>query len=430
MAEKLEWQNERRRLGDLIPWETNPRVIYEKEAERLVNSLDQFGQVETFAIGPENEVYDGHQRKAVWAAVDRYGADYEVDVRVANRPLTEAERKKLVIYLHRGTIGAWDFDILANNFELDDLLAWGFEKKDLDIELWSGSSVGNGGVGEDRAAIVQEKWGVKVGQIWQLGDYHRLICGSCTDRRTVQRLMDGDPIDYVFTSPPYGIDLDYEKGESLESLVELIRECIYQINESAAPDCYATMNYSDVFRPGEPGFTLMSQYYNDPFQELGWCLRGNRVWAKPFGRLSLSYGRSTTMNLREWEYVQTWRKGRGKERLCNHAITLRGVWYSFGENAILDDWRDFDQTEDKEVHQAAFPLLLPIAGIRAYTDPGAFVYEPFSGTGTVIIACEQTGRKARAVEIKPEFCALALERYAVTTGIDPVVMEGIDGIND
>ena len=129
MADKLTWTTEQRKLSDLVPWPRNPRQIRKDEAERLADSLDQFGQVDTIAIGPEDEVYNGHQRINVWAA--EHGADFEVEVRVASRALSEKEREKLTVYLHKGASGEWDFDILANEFELDELLEWGFEEAEL-----------------------------------------------------------------------------------------------------------------------------------------------------------------------------------------------------------------------------------------------------------------------------------------------------------
>ena len=142
----ITWTNERRKLRDLIPWEHNPRQINKREAERLGDSLAEFGQIQTIAIGPDNEVYDGHQRKAVWSLLPQFGPDHEVDVRVSSRPLTEKERQKLVIYIHRGTNANWDWDELANTFEVPDLLEWGFDAWELggigtadDIaELWEG----------------------------------------------------------------------------------------------------------------------------------------------------------------------------------------------------------------------------------------------------------------------------------------------------
>ena len=147
MAKKITWTNEKRRLGDLIPWERNPRQINREQAERLAESFDEFGQVETIAVSPTNDIYNGHQRLKVLMA--KHGADYEVDVRVASRALTEKEREKLTVYLHKGAAGDWDFDVLANEFDLGELLDWGFSEKELgihpDIDFDEFDGEGDGG---------------------------------------------------------------------------------------------------------------------------------------------------------------------------------------------------------------------------------------------------------------------------------------------
>jgi len=91
----ITWTNERRKLSDLTPWERNPRQINEDAAKRLAESLEEFGQIQTIAIGPSGEILDGHQRRLVWSASEKFGPDYEIDVRVASRALTEKEREKL-----------------------------------------------------------------------------------------------------------------------------------------------------------------------------------------------------------------------------------------------------------------------------------------------------------------------------------------------
>ena len=129
----ISWHNERRRLGDLTPQPDNPRQIHKDQAERLVTSLEDFDQVETIAVSPDGEVYNGHQRLAVWQ--QKYGPDYEIDVRVASRPLTHKEWARLTVLLHRGTTGEWDFDGLANweGVDVADLLDWGFDAEELGI---------------------------------------------------------------------------------------------------------------------------------------------------------------------------------------------------------------------------------------------------------------------------------------------------------
>jgi len=135
--EPITWTNTKRKLSDLIPWERNPRQTKRDQARRLVESLEQFGQIHPIAITPDNMIIDGHQREKVWSAADKYGPDLEVDVRVASRALTEKEREKLTIFLHKGAAGEFDFDILANEFEVGDLLDWGFDEKELGLDGFS-----------------------------------------------------------------------------------------------------------------------------------------------------------------------------------------------------------------------------------------------------------------------------------------------------
>ena len=152
---RIAWTEEKRKLGDLLAWPNNPRQIDRKQAKRLVESFDEFGQVETMAIGPANELYNGHQRLNV--LMEQYGPAYEVDVRVASRALTEREREKLTIYLHKGAAGTWDFDILADRFEQDDLLAWGFEPFELGLDEDEKTEDAPAGVD-----VVPQQWAIMI----------------------------------------------------------------------------------------------------------------------------------------------------------------------------------------------------------------------------------------------------------------------------
>jgi len=260
---------------------------------------------------------------------------------------------------------------------------------------------------------------IKIGELWSLGN-HKILIGDSRKTEDVENACGGLKIDYVFTSPPFGLNLQYEREQTLEELVELIRLTINNIHKVTKDDAYATINYSDVYRHGEPGFTLMSEFYHKPFKDLGWCLRGNRIWLKPFARLALSYATSTTMSLREWEYIYTWRKGRGREVLRDQGITARGVWKTFGEDAIISDWQKFDFTTDKRLHQAAFPLALPIVGLRAYTDEGDVVLEPFLGSGTSLFACEYMKRTCIGIDLEPRYIQRTLDLWLDFKGEEPI----------
>ena len=128
---EIAWTNGTRKLSDLIPWEHNPRQLTEKQAEQLQASIRKYGQVIPFVISPHDAIYDGHQRQNAIGLMDDYGPHIDVDVRISSRDLTEPEQKELTIRLHENT-GEWDFDGLANLFDVDELKEWGFPEWRLD----------------------------------------------------------------------------------------------------------------------------------------------------------------------------------------------------------------------------------------------------------------------------------------------------------
>ena len=111
-------------LGELQPWADNPRLSSKRQAQRILDSWRKFGQVKTVAIGPSNEVYDGHQRLSALLTV--HGPSYQVDARRCSRELTDEERRALVVTLHAGAVGSWDWDALSG-WDAGELQQWGFD---------------------------------------------------------------------------------------------------------------------------------------------------------------------------------------------------------------------------------------------------------------------------------------------------------------
>ena len=112
------------KLSDLRPWADNPRMSTKKQAQRLLDSWTRFGQVQAIAIGPDNEVYDGHQRLSALLTV--HGNGYTVDARRCSRALSDEERRALVVTLHAGAVGSWDWDALSG-WDAGELQEWGFD---------------------------------------------------------------------------------------------------------------------------------------------------------------------------------------------------------------------------------------------------------------------------------------------------------------
>jgi DNA modification methylase len=405
----LEWTNDRRRLGDLVDWERNPRTVTEEQAERLQRSLDEFGQIQTLAIEPDDTLVDGHQRAHVWEVAQKFGPDHEVDVRVASRKLTDAEREAVVAALHGGAAGRWDWDALRD-FDFDALEDWGFDD-DL-LRQWQDDAaelaemIGSEeeeppedpGAQIDRAEELREKWGVRSGDLWQLGS-HRLVCGDCTDAEVVARVMGGEKVNLIVTDPPYGVS--YEGGANNEVKREALMgdkdTRLYRDYLAVAPiadKCAVYMWHADrraneVYRAAtEAGFEIRSQI----------------IWHK----LKAHYG--------AWmaQYKQ-------KHEPCIYCV--KGAPEFTGPTNEVTVW-EYEQPSRNENHPTEKPVELMERAIGNH--PYEAVYDPFVGSGTTIIACERLGRRCRAVEISPAYVAVCLQRFYDMTGEEPVLLERLD----
>jgi ParB-like chromosome segregation protein Spo0J len=129
---KIQWHNEKRKISDLAPYVANPRQITEKQAKDLKTSLDKFGLADPLIVNTNNDLIGGHQRKKILETLMGADPDFEVDVRVPDRELTIDEMRELNVRLNKN-VAEWNFDTLANNFELDDLRDWGFEEREFDV---------------------------------------------------------------------------------------------------------------------------------------------------------------------------------------------------------------------------------------------------------------------------------------------------------
>ena len=407
----LLWTNEKRKLSQLKPWPRNPRQIKQDQAKRLGESFDQFGQVETLAIGPDGEIYNGHQRLNVLMV--EHGADYEVDVRVASRPLTEKEREKLTVYLHKGAAGEWDFDVLANEFELDDLLDWGFDKKELDLDLWLPETPEDPGAQMDRAEELREKWGVENGQLWQLGE-HRLICGDCTDRAVVEKVMRGEKAELVWTDPPYGVAVG-DKNKYLNSIARSNR-----IEENLEND---TLDETGLIE-------MLCESFDNA---IAICTAGAGWYvAAPAGPLHILFGQALK-DRGIWRQTIQWVKN-------NSTFSPMGVCYHWQAEPIFFGWLpnaghrwyggrqqttvwEIDRPTKSPEHPTMKPVELIDRAIQNSSVCDDIVYDPFLGSGTTLIACERLRRKCRAIEISPAYCAVAIQRWVDMTGGEPVLVE-------
>lgn len=410
MSDRLTWTTEKRKLRDLKPQADNPRQIGKAQAARLSASLEEFDQFDTIAVGPGGEVYNGHQRVAVWTA--EKGGDYEVDVRVASRALTHDEWRKLTALAHTGATGDWDWDALAS-WDAGELQAWGFDEGTLSrwndnaanlalmLEAEAEAPPEDPGAQIDRAEELREKWGVELGQLWRLGE-HRLICGDCTDPEVVAWVMGGDSPMLMVTDQPYGVGYDptwradagVNKSDGKMGLVE---------NDDRA-------DWSEAWRRFLGNVVYLwhdakrAKEAQESLESCGFSVVNQIVWVKD--RFALSRG---DYHWRHESCLYAVRNG------ANH------LWSGARDQSTVWEIRRADDAGHG--HGTQKPLECMERPIRNHEGD---VYEPFCGSGTTIIAAERQKRRCYAIEIEPKYVAVTLQRWADMTGGTPELITDHD----
>ncbi len=255
----------------------------------------------------------------------------------------------------------------------------------------------------------QRIYQVSPGDLWKLGR-HTLYCGDSTDASILPRLFDSPPA-ILITSPPYGVGKDYESG-GLPAWRSLL---------SAAIDAWSDADINLLAINLGDRHTGNDGWEAHTFGELvnmlasaGYSHLNTRVWVKQPAWSQTPYWRTSYKTVDEFEYIAVFAKEKPPyvHRLTdleNNEWGYRSVW-------------NITSVQSNDIHTAMFPLELPLRLIRIHTDEGDTVFEPFAGSGTTIIAAEAMRRSCVAVELLPEYCAVALQRWAQATGNEPEKM--------
>ena len=193
-ATELVWRTEFKKLKDLKEHGKNPRKITKDQMEKLKQSLKSFNYVETIVVNADNTILAGHMRVRALKAMGR--GKEEIEVRVPNRMLSQKEAEEYLIRSNKNS-GEWDWDRLANEWEIPDLLNWGFTQDELQFKDPEIIEAQDDGYEED----LPDEPKTKPGDIYDLGR-HRLVCGSATDYSHVEKVLESELIDLVITDPP------------------------------------------------------------------------------------------------------------------------------------------------------------------------------------------------------------------------------------
>lgn len=382
-------------VGDLRFAPYNPRQMNEVQAKNIQTSLEKFDLVQPLVVnrhkGREAIVVGGNQRLLIARKLGRK------TVPVVYVDLDEQQERELNVRLNKAQ-AEFDLDVLANEFEVPELLEWGFSEKEL-----VGSAFGTEEDDFDALAAAQAVTAPtsKRGEVYQLGR-HRLMCGDATRKEDVAKLMDGKKADMVFTDPPYGVSIG-KKNRFLNSFQPSGRNLKDIKDDSETPeDLYAILlpafkilraqcaSSCAVYVCAPPGgdFGLMMMM----MKEAGFQVRHQIVWAKnaptfSMGRLDYDYKHEAI--------IYTW--------------TDKHVFYGGGEQKTTV-W-EFDKPRENKLHPTMKPVALVTNAIKNSTKSDQIVLDVYGGSGSTLIAAEQTGRTCFAIELDERYCDVIRQRY-------------------
>jgi len=248
----------------------------------------------------------------------------------------------------------------------------------------------------DRAAELQEKWGTELGQIWELGD-HRLAVGDCTDKAVVDAVMMGERAGAVVTDPPYGIERDGVPNDEPDGLQDLYNGCL-----TSMPIDNAVII---VFQSPR-----LFWIWLDELKKASQHIERILWWFEPFTPAS----RTRAYPWRGW-YMQG-------EVILVSSIGEPGWPHSidFVSDTYQHDFGDERVTEQGSIKETWHPTLKPLWVVEDLIKHTlGDIYEPFSGSGTGLIACQRLNRRCRAIEIHPPYAAVTIQRWVDMTSLEP-----------
>lgn len=425
---------ETRKLAELHPAEYNPRKALkpgDAEYEKLKRSLSEFGFVEPLIWNrTTGNVVGGHQRLTVLADLGYTEAECVVV------ELDEHKEKALNVALNK-IQGAWDTDKLAALLsDLDasayDVTLTGFDSTEIDElmnQFYAKEAVEDQFDADAESEAIKAKGAItKPGDIWQLGS-HLLMCGDSGSAEDFAKLLKGDTAQLAVTTPPTA-DLKEYQTDGIGPWLERMRKTAENLAGAADIVCW---NLGDMYSTGTQFVEPTSVHSVNLFRDAGLRPIWIRIWHKT--RMEkLSGGMHLTSNKPHAQYDFITAFGKQPEPEYNDQEFLwlsayAGHSYKFVKRLSKDERKKWGYSGIWEMPAAkqsksatAMPVELPWRCIKMHSDRGGIVLEPFCGHGTTLIACEQTERVCRAMDIDPYNCDLTVRRWEEFTGQKAVLL--------
>jgi DNA modification methylase len=384
-------------LRELKPNPDNPRVIRDERFAQLVRSLREFPamlELRPIVVNAERVVLGGNMRLR---AAKEAGLK-DVPVLIADQ-LTPAQQREFIVK-DNASFGAWDWDVLANEWNDLPLADWGVDVPFVEPDATVGQT------DPDDVPKPPAEPMTKLGDVYELG-LHRLVCGDSTDATAWDRLMQGETGQMVWTDPPYGVSYVGKTKDALTIENDTLdahglRDLLAASLGLAWTHCREGGAWYVAAPPGP-----LHQVFGDVLQELE-VWRQTICWIKD----SLVLGRSD-YHYRHEPIFYGWKPGAA---------------HYFVDDRTQDSVWEIPRPKRSAEHPTMKPVALVERAIRNSSKPGDIVLEPFGGSGTTLLAAEATQRRARVIELDPRYCDVIVTRWEAFTGQKAIRLQR--GISD
>lgn len=392
-------------VGDLVAYSKNARTHSEAQVQQIAASIREFGWTNPLLIDGDKNIIAGHGRLLAAKAV---GMAEVPSITLTH--LTEAQQRALVIADNKLALNAgWDHDLLT--FELKGLDEDGFDLSLIgfnDDELMALLAEKTEGLTDpDEIPAVPDDPVSVLGDVWVLGK-HRIVCGDSTDADAVAKCLNGVVPHLMVTDPPYGVEYDASwRSKAMPKKNDTGR---WTDNDGRAKGAVLNDDRADwreawALFPGDVAYvwhgSLQTSIVVDSFEVAGFKPRSLIIWAK--SHFAIGRGDYHPMHEPCWYFVRDGKKGH---------------WAGDRKQTTL--WQIDKPQKSETGHSTQKPVECMKRPIENNSSPGQAVYEPFSGSGTTIIAGEMTGRSIHAIELNPAYVDVAVKRWQEFTGQDAV----------
>ena len=391
-------------VSELIPYARNARTHSPAQVAQIAASIREFGFTNPVLVDGERGVIAGHGRLL---AARKLGMVEVPTLELSH--LSPAQRRAYVLADNRLALSAgWDEELLR--VELGELLAEGFDLaltglEPLEIQAFLAEPT-SGLTDPDEVPPIPEVPVTRLGDVWLLGR-HRLACGDSTDPAVVQAALGGVTPHLMVTDPPYGVEYDPSWRNAAVTGSKTAR------TGKVLNDHRADWREAWALFPGEVAYVwhgaLHAGTVAESLEACGFSIRAQIIWAKE--RLVLGRGHY------HWQHEPCW-----------YAVRDSGKGHWSGDRKQTTLWSIPSRAQDVDtVHGTQKPVECMRRPIENNSSPSQAVYEPFSGSGTTLIAAETAGRACHAVELSPAYVDVAVQRWQAFTGQQATLESGEGG---